>query len=256
MTEELTRVLEQYVGPWNEPGAQRRQPIAAVTSFVRLVDLSFAAVVSALDTWWEADQSEGFVHAGSTVLVGRLSIEHGIGRVAVIVRRPRRPFTRSLFMELELASWSDRPPMTRLELVARRRVRLSRRYFHIGHQAADILIAELWRSSAVPPGHSHLMDGVRPDGDDDANLMATSVPRVGAAKVALGESLDMLGAAIAREVHDVPTDCKVVSGVERVGNAHGYAWVPLDVPDLLEALDGVDQNVLTVGVNPRLGHLR
>ncbi len=152
----------------------------AETSFVRHVDLSFPAVVSALETWWEADQSEGFVNLAATVLVGRLSIEHGIGRVGVVVRRPRRPSTRSFVMELELAPWSERRPVTRLELVPRRRVRLSRRYFQTGHWVVDTLITELRCSSALAPGLSHLVDAVRPDGDDDTNLIATSVPRVGA----------------------------------------------------------------------------
>jgi hypothetical protein len=65
----------------------------------------------------------------------------------------------------------------------------------------------------------------------------------------------VLGATFGSEVHDAPADRKVVRGVERVGNTHGHAWVPLDVPDLLEAFDGVDHDVLTVSVDPCLGHL-
>lgn len=48
----------------------------------------------------------------------------------------------------------------------------------------------------------------------------------------------------------------ISSRVLRIGNGHGHARVTLDVPDLLEARDAVDQDVLAVGIDPGLGQLR
>lgn len=102
---------------------------------------------------------------------------------------------------------------------------------------------------------SDLVDLVRANGEDDANLVPTSVPRVRAAKVAPGEEFDVFRTAFGREIHHPAADRVVAGGVRRVGNAHGHPWVALDVLHLLEALDRVDQDVVTVGVDPCLGHL-
>jgi hypothetical protein len=119
--------------------------LVSETSFLRLVDLSFATVAAALTTWWEHEQRDGFVAVGPSARVGRIHIEHGVGRVRVVVRRRWGPLSRSLPMDLELAPWSELQPATRMELIARRRVRVNWRYFGTGQQALDTIIAELAR---------------------------------------------------------------------------------------------------------------
>jgi hypothetical protein len=71
----------------------------------------------------------------------------------------------------------------------------------------------------------------------------------------LGEGLDVLRTAFGGDVHDPSADRVVAGRVGRVGDADGHTWVALEVLHLLEALDSVDDDVLAVGVDPRLGHL-
>lgn len=113
------------------------------TSFLRCVDVSFATVNAALETWWEREQRDGFVAVGAHARIGRINVDHGVGRVRVVLGRGWGPFRSSVPMELELAPWSERQPVTRLELIARRRVRTNERYFRTGRQLLDILIAQI-----------------------------------------------------------------------------------------------------------------
>src|SRR6202451_383352 len=86
----------------------------------------------------------------------------------------------------------------------------------------------------------HSVDLVHSDAEDDANLVTAPEPRVRSTQVALGEGLDVLCASLGGDVDDAPADLDVAPGGGRIGDAHGHPGVPLNVPDLLEALDGVD----------------
>ena len=46
-----------------------------------------------------------------------------------------------------------------------------------------------------------------------------------------------------------------VEGHQKARNIHRDPWVAFDVADLLVSLDGVDEDVLAVGVAPDLGQL-
>src|ERR1700743_2621851 len=108
------------------------------------------------------------------------------------------------------------------------------------------------------PGNRSVPDRVdllRLDGDDDADLAAAPVPRVGGAGVALGQSIDVLGAALGGDADDLPADRVVAGRAGRVAHAYRHPRVALDVPQLLVSLDGVDDDVLAVGVDPGLGQL-
>jgi hypothetical protein len=117
--------------------------LVSETSFLRHVNLSFATVVSALENWWERDQLDGLVAVRPDARMGRIKVEHGVGRVRVVIRRRWGPLASSLPMELELAPWSGLTPMTSMELIARRHVRLKWRYFGTGHHVLDAIIAAL-----------------------------------------------------------------------------------------------------------------
>jgi hypothetical protein len=123
-------------------GVERDGGLVSGTSFLRLVDLPFATVAAALEAMWQHGQRGGYVRIGGNALMGRPSIDNGVGRVPVVIRRRRGPASSSLPMDLELASWSDARPVTRLELIAGRRVRATRRYFSAGHDVLDTLIEE------------------------------------------------------------------------------------------------------------------
>src|SRR5580698_6673902 len=102
----------------------------------------------------------------------------------------------------------------------------------------------------------HSADLVRSDAEDDADLVTAAEPRVRSAQIALGEGFDVRCASLGGDLHDAPADLVIAMRAGRVGHAQGHPRVPLDVLDLLEALDGVDDDVLAVGVDPGLGHLR
>jgi hypothetical protein len=106
-------------------------------------------------------------------------------------------------------------------------------------------------------GLPQAVDTLRAYGEDEAHLLAppTTGPRVGTAKIFLGELFDVLDTAFSGEVNYAPADPVVASGVVRVGDGNGHARVALDVADLLETLDGIYEDVLSVGVNPGLGEL-
>ena len=78
-------------------------------------------------------------------------------------------------------------------------------------------------------------------------------PRVGTVEIFLGELFDVLSPAVSGDVNYAPADRVVAPGVTRGGYGNGYARVALDVADLLETLDGVDQDLVAVIVDPGLG---
>jgi hypothetical protein len=141
----------------SEPAAwQRRetelfadQALVSETSFLRLLDCSFPAAATALTAWWEHEQRDGFVAVGSKARVGRMRIDHGVGRVRLVIRRRWGPLHSSLPMELELAAWSERRPVTRLELIARSGVRVKWRYFSTGNEVLDAIVAEVSKEVLV-----------------------------------------------------------------------------------------------------------
>src|SRR6266436_4566486 len=94
------------------------------------------------------------------------------------------------------------------------------------------------RLTRLPPS----VDLVRRDAEDDANLVTASEPRVRRAQITLGEGLDVLCASLGGDLDDAPADFVIAMRAGRIGNAHGYPRVPLHILDLLEALDGVDDD--------------
>jgi hypothetical protein len=130
----------------------RPSGLVSDTSFVRFVDVPFATAATALTRWWEDRQHDGVVTIGSYVLVGAVARDPGIARVRFAAHHRLNPVRHPLPMEIELASWSRLRPMTRLELVARRRVHLGqRRYLVLGHQVLETITRELKRSAPPPP---------------------------------------------------------------------------------------------------------
>jgi hypothetical protein len=106
-------------------------------------------------------------------------------------------------------------------------------------------------------GLPQAVDTLRAYGEDEAHLLAppSTGPRVGTAKIFLGELFDVLGTAFSGDVNYAPADRVVASRVIRVGDCDGHTRVALDVADLLKSLDGVDKDVFAVGVDPCLGEL-
>ncbi|HXQ19161.1 MAG TPA: hypothetical protein VN781_05980 [Acidimicrobiales bacterium] len=117
-------------------------------SFLRSLDLPFAAAACRLQDWWAAEELDGVAALGASVSMGPISIEPGVATAGLVVRRGWGPVRRTVRMDLELAPWSARHPLTRMELVARQRVRTGRRYFRAGHRVLDGVIAELSRRGA------------------------------------------------------------------------------------------------------------
>ena len=100
------------------------------------------------------------------------------------------------------------------------------------------------------------MDLVGGDGEDQPGLAAAAVPGVGAAGIALSESLDVLGRTVGSHVDDPTADGVVTGRVRCVGDADRDPRIAVDVLDLAEAPDGVDEDVFAIGVDPGLGELR
>src|SRR5580698_8455261 len=113
--------------------------------------------------------------------------------------------------------------------------------------------AQSWTRAGAPLPHP--VNLVRGDADHDPDLVAAPVPRVRTAQIALSEGFDVLRPALGGDVDDPPAYGVVAGRVRRIGNSHRHPWVSLDVPDLLKSLNGVDDDVLTVGVDPGLGQL-
>jgi hypothetical protein len=134
-------------GDAGEPGGGANlgggEGLVSGTSFLRPLDLPFVTVAAALENLWEREQRGGFVTVGAGAHMGRPAVANGVGRVRVVMRHRWGRAGSSLPMELEIAPWSDSRPVTRLELVAGRRVRATRRYFLAGHLVLDAIIEEL-----------------------------------------------------------------------------------------------------------------
>ena len=100
------------------------------------------------------------------------------------------------------------------------------------------------------PVLSHGVDLLSADGEDQAHLVATSVPRVRTAQITLGQRLDLLGTAHGRDVRNLTAN-RVVSqgstGSEMRRATRGSRSMFLG---LLIALDGVGQR-WTPSVSPR-----
>src|SRR4051812_34429443 len=99
-------------------------------------------------------------------------------------------------------------------------------------------------------------DGVDGDGQQETGLARAAVRGVGVACVLLGEAFDALGSAVGRGAGDASPYGEVAGGVIRVGDADGHTGVALNVFGFAVALDGVDEDVFTIGVDPGLGELR
>ena len=113
-------------------------------AFTRLVDIPFEQCVAALETWWLIEGTgPGQKGGAQSHLVGDLERPLGTGGCRIGVRLARRaPWPGSL-MELEVWPWSSSRGLTLLELVPRRTVNPSRRYFQAGHAFLDMLIEAL-----------------------------------------------------------------------------------------------------------------
>jgi hypothetical protein len=100
------------------------------------------------------------------------------------------------------------------------------------------------------------VDLVGADGENQSYFVATGGPGIRPTKVSLGESLNVLCRTLCADVHDPPSDGEVTRRIDRIGHAKGHARISLNVPDFLEALNSIDEDVFTVGVTPCLGELR
>jgi hypothetical protein len=121
--------------------------LMSATSFLRLVDLPFEGATAAVQELWDEDAREGLVEDDSLAFVGVPEISSGVTRAALVLKRP---VGRSLLMELELSPWSDGGEMTRVELVARRQVRTTDRYFQTANRALNVVLDELERRAHEP----------------------------------------------------------------------------------------------------------
>jgi hypothetical protein len=135
---------------WRTPEGSPRsgQGLIARTSFLRSVDLPFGSVTSELRRWRNRSDQGALIDVGRTLSMGRVCVDQGAARVSVVVHRHFGPIRRSVRMDLELSPVPGRRPITRMEMVARERVRSGRRYFRSGHRALDALVTELVRQSA------------------------------------------------------------------------------------------------------------
>jgi hypothetical protein len=115
----------------------------SAASFLRMLRRPFKDVVAELEDWWQRQEHDGIARIDPRTRVGRLSLESGTARLDVTTTDPWHPFKRPVQMELELTPWTEEQTMTRLELIPRRRVRLTRRYFNAGHRTLNALVSEV-----------------------------------------------------------------------------------------------------------------
>jgi hypothetical protein len=128
---------------WRPDGAHSVPGLVSTTSFLRSVDLPFATVASQLRHRFEGTERGGAAAVGPTLSMAQIRIERDVARFGLVIRRRGGPLRRPLRMDLELSPLAGGRPATRMELVARQRVRSGRRYFRTGHSALDALVAHL-----------------------------------------------------------------------------------------------------------------
>ena len=114
-------------------------------AFIRRLDMSFEQCITALECWWAVEQNEHELSVGGGTILRLADAESpsSLCRRRFRVRLDRRWPPPALPMELEMARWSSFRRMTYLELMPRRAVRPSRRYFVAGHRLLDALMARL-----------------------------------------------------------------------------------------------------------------
>jgi len=114
-------------------------------AFIRRLDISLEQCITALECWWAAEQNEHELSVGGGTILRHADAESpsSLCRRRFRVGLDRRWPELALPMELEMARWSSFRRMAFLELVPRRAVRPSRRYFETGHRFLDALTAGL-----------------------------------------------------------------------------------------------------------------
>lgn len=116
--------------------------------FLRVIDVPFDLAVTALDGWLR-DAPRGILKTGRHWLVGPLHAVPGTGQAWIEVRAQHRAPWPAGVMELQVTPWSLDCRTTGLELMPRRHLRPTPRYFSAGHLLLDTLSAAL----AARAGH-------------------------------------------------------------------------------------------------------
>lgn len=140
------------------------------STFLRAVGLGLDSCLAALGEWGQRSGQRGVVDLRHGRLVISPDVARGgdPGRCSIPVRLRRgaqwlvgaarlqgvpasaaMPWPLGVPMELELVPWPEIFATTWLVLIARRRVRLSRRYFRAGHALLDELTAGLLRHAEL-----------------------------------------------------------------------------------------------------------
>jgi hypothetical protein len=101
----------------------------------------------------------------------------------------------------------------------------------------------------------HGMDLVGGDSQNLPLLIAPAVPLVRATDVAPSEQLTMLCSTFGTGVCHAPSDGEVAGWVVGIADGDGHSRVSIDVAHLLVLLNCIDDYVITISVDPRLGCL-